>query len=473
MIVSGGKSLGFAPQALGEVTPIASATGYFYSQPGLFVGDHYAAYGSLYREQPSLATVVDKVANAAARLSFQVWNQTTTGKELDESSPFAKLWKRPCPVLPAYSFWRWTISTYELYGEAYWMKIRNRPGGDVIGLFPMHPTRVEIKRDPDDATVTYIFTLGVASAGLLTLPESEVVPFRRYNPENLMRGMSRAEPLRSTLANEDAARRAMQAAWRRGARPGLMIGSENVVSEGAVLRLQAQITAQHGGPDNAGKSLLLEEGMKPYPVQFTAAEMEYTSARQLNMQEVCMVYDVPPPVVHILDHATFSNITEQMRSMYRDTMAPRLEDIESVIDHYLRVDFDQSGDVCARFALDEVLRGDFETRAAAVQKLVQIGTMKPSEARVLFDLPDAGAIADKLYANAALQELGKPAERVSLTETGLPPTPAQQDLMDQTQQDAAENDAASAADEPTNGGKRQRRRTVRKLARRAESEDSE
>ena len=38
-----------------------------------------------------------------------------------------------------------------------------------------------------------------------------------------------------------------------------------------------------------------------------------------------MVFDVPPPVVHILDHATFSNITEQMRSMYRDTMTPRLD----------------------------------------------------------------------------------------------------------------------------------------------------
>jgi hypothetical protein len=144
----------------------------------------------------------------------------------------------------------------------------------------------------------------------------------------------------------------------------------------------------------------------------------------LNREEVCGVYDVPPPVIHILDHATFSNITEQMRSMYRDTMAPRLEDVESAIDHHLR-EPDFGGSVEGRFALDEVLRGDFETRATAVGNLIQTGVMKPSEARPLFDLDDAGPVADKLYANSALQELGTPATRITVTDRTAAATPAE------------------------------------------------
>jgi len=38
----------------------------------------------------------------------------------------------------------------------------------------------------------------------------------------------------------------------------------------------------------------------------------------------------------------------------------------------------------------------------------------------MFDLPDAGSVADKLYANAALQELGTPMRRVSITESANP-----------------------------------------------------
>jgi hypothetical protein len=53
-----------------------------------------------------------------------------------------------------------------------------------------------------------------------------------------------------------------------------------------------------------------------------------------------------------------------------------------------------------------VLRGDFETRATAAQQLISSGVYKPAEARVLFDLPDAGPVADQLYGNAALVPLG-------------------------------------------------------------------
>ena len=63
--------------------------------------------------------------------------------------------------------------------------------------------------------------------------------------------------------------------------------------------------------------------MTPHKLELTAEEAQYIETRKLNREEVCAAYDVPPPVVHILDRATFSNITEQMRSMYRDTMGGR------------------------------------------------------------------------------------------------------------------------------------------------------
>jgi HK97 family phage portal protein len=285
-----------------------------------------------------------------------------------------------------------------------------------------------------------------------------------------MRGLSRAEALRSTLENEQEARKSTSSWWKRGARPSLMLSSDKTLSPEAASRLQAQVEQNHGGAGQAAGTLILEEGMKPVPVQLSAEEMQYIESRKLNREEVCAVYDVPPPVVHILDHATFSNITEQMRSMYRDTMAPRLEDVESVIRHHLLPEFDLSGKTDATFSLDEVLRGDFETRATAVGNLIEKGVMKPSEGRPLFDLPDAGPVADKLYANAALQELGKPAERVSLTEAGSV-TPDQQRLLDEAQAAAA---LADSVDQNTgNGGTRKRRRTNRALARAVERQSTQ
>lgn len=414
MIVSGGKALGFAPQALGETVPSLS-NGYFYSANGMSLSGVTATYGALYKAQPSVATVVDKIAASAARLTVKVWDNTpSTGRVADTSSALAKLIASPCPEMAPFAFYRWTVATYEIYGEAFWYKQRNADG-QVIGLLPMHPSRTMVRRN-DAGQIEYVFTLGVASAGILTAPADDVVAFLRYNPENLMRGLSRLEPLRSTLLNEDASRRATQSWWKRGARPSVVLKHPGELSQAAQDRLRASFDARHAGADNMGGTNVLEEGLDLQVIQLNAEEMQYIESRKLNMQEVCMVFDVPPPVVHILDHATFSNITEQMRSMYRDTMSPRLEDIESTIDRSLRSEFYAPGEREVEFDMSEVLRGDYETRVDKALAARQAGLVTGNEGRAIIgESLSTDPEMNKIYANAALVPLGQAQERLTLT----------------------------------------------------------
>jgi HK97 family phage portal protein len=453
VIVSNGTALGFAPQALGEITPTL-ANGYYYSQQGLGLVGQFALYSAIYRKQPMIATVVDKVAASAARLPVKVWDVTPkSGKVQDTSSGFAKLMANPSSEMSPMAFWRWTFSTHEIYGEAFWYKQRanidanGKQYGPVVNLLPMHPSRVAVHRDVD-GNVEYVFTLGVASAGILTAPAEDVVAFLRYNPDNLMRGLSRLEPLNSTLLNEDAARRANASWWQRGARPSIIVSHPDELAQAAADNLKAAIDARQAGADNMGGSLILQEGMTAQIVQLNAEEMQYIESRKLNREEACMVYDVPPPVIHILDHATFSNITEQMRSMYRDTMSPRLEDIESVIDHSLLPEFFSPGQRETEFDMSEVLRGDFETRADKAVTLRQAGLITGNDGRELIGKERADdPEMDKIYANAALVELGKPAQRESIT-AAVAASPAQASDLQATaaEADSAASDATQSAD---------------------------
>jgi len=187
------------------------------------------------------------------------------------------------------------------------------------------------------------------------------------------------------------------------------------------------------------------------------------------MQEGCMVYDVPPPVVHILDHATFSNITEQMRSMYRDTMTGRLEDWESVIDFSLRPEFFPIGERKANFDMTEVLRGDFETRADKAVTLRQSGIYTGNESRELVGLAlSSDPAMNKFYANAALVELGTPAQRVSITESANP-SPAMQAEADATAHGAGA--AANTSPEATAAGKAITRALMGRVGRKATTKD--
>lgn len=428
MFLSNGQVLSgrFAPQALGETVPTLT-NGYFYAEQGLNLENRFATYEALYRGQASVATVVDKIANSAARLSPKVWDLTDPGgrNELPKS-PLGALLRDPCSEMSAYNFWRWTFSTYEVYGEAFWRKVRDGDGR-VVDLIPMHPARVIAKRD-QSGNVKYMFSIGVADAGILELPSEDVVAFLRWNPLNVMRGMSRLEPLAATLRNEDAARRATDAMWTNGARPSMILTTTQSLSDDAVTRLQAKATAAHSGVDNVGKIAVYEEGLEPKIVQLNAEEMQYIESRKLNMTEVCMVFDVPPPVVHILDHATFSNITEQMRSMYRDTMSPRLEDVESVIDKSLTSEFYPDGLHKTQFDMTDVLRGDFESRSTAAQTLRNNGIATGNEAREIMGLTrSSDPNMDLVFANGALIRLGSAVEKVTLTGTAPAGTPVDVD----------------------------------------------
>jgi hypothetical protein len=52
------------------------SNGYFYASDGLNLSGKFATYAALYRAQPSIATLVDKIANSAARLTLKVWDTT-------------------------------------------------------------------------------------------------------------------------------------------------------------------------------------------------------------------------------------------------------------------------------------------------------------------------------------------------------------------------------------------------------------
>lgn len=322
-------------------------------------------YGELYKCQTWVYVLVSKRARSLARLPLKIYVRDDLNRpEAPKTNPYRALLNNPNPAVPPFRFWEWTSSTYDVYGEAMWFKRRDA-GGRPYQLVPLHPTGMQW----NDREGRWDFDNGKVHAEGIK-PE-DIVHFRAYNPDGALgsgsRGLSPLEPLRSTLEHEAAAKAATSAFWRNSARPAFGLMHPANLSEPAQTRLRAQFDGLYGGVENTGRTMIFEEGMEPKALSITAKDSQYIDSRRLNREEVCAVYDMPPPAVQILDRATYSNITEQMRSLYRDTMGSILAAFESDLDSQLRAP-DFSDDVYAEFLLDGVLRGDFEQRADAYSK---------------------------------------------------------------------------------------------------------
>ncbi len=389
---------------------------YFPSMPPMSNG-WPSAYSAIYRTHLWPKVVIEKRATALARLPLPVYRRDDQNRSRENEHPLAKLLRNPNPGLSPFDLWEWTSSIYDIHGEAVWYKRRDRSAPAGMWIFPLHPTAMHY----DEAADSWTFDNG--KTVLRDIPRTDLVIFKTFNPDSLTRGMSPLEPLRATLENEWNARTATSAFWKRGARPGTYLMHPKNLSEQAQARLKKQVDEVMSGAQNTGSTMLLEEGMEPKPMTLSAEEAQYIETRKLNREEVCAAYDMPPPAVHILDRATFSNITEQFRSVYRDTMAPICADFEGTIETDLRaVDFPRD-DVYAEFLMDEVLRGDFETRQDALSKAAH---MTIAEKRKIENLPFIEG-TDRIFLNAGILPLDAidAAAQANLQATEEDPVPLQ------------------------------------------------
>lgn len=361
----------------------------------------WSSYSELYKRQLWVSVVVNKRAGLVSRLPLQVYQRTNDGgRQRVADHPYARLLAKPNSKHDRVLFWTWICATYDIYGEAMLAKVRD-PGGRPVELIPLHPTAMTLE---DDGTWTY----RSASVEVSNIPVSDIIHFRTYNPDSMSRGLSKLEALRDTLMNETYARAATESFWQNGARPAVALTHPGEISLAAAERLKVRWDAIAAGASNTGKTVVLEEGMKPEIMQITNEEAQYIETRKLNREEVVAAYDMPPPAVQILDRATFSNITEQFRSVYRDTAAPILNYFEAVLETQLRgsvrpgySDPDFGDEVYAEFLLDEVLRGDFEARQEAYRNA---DYMTLAEKRQRENLPFVDG-TDVILVNTASQPL--------------------------------------------------------------------
>jgi HK97 family phage portal protein len=162
---------------------------------------------------------------------------------------------------------------------------------------------------------------------------------------------------------------------------------------------EAIVRDAHGGMDKSGSWVFGGANTKITPLSFNAVEVELIQQRRLDREEIGMVYDMAGPLMGDLEHATFSNVTEMLRSLYRDVIPPWTELIVQTAQAQL-IDPESSWiNRYIRFSFDDKLKGDPTEQASVDRSDVEAGIRTRDEAREGRGLEPMGGQADELTAN--------------------------------------------------------------------------
>ncbi len=125
-------------------------------------------------------------------------------------------------------------------------------------------------------------------------------------------GISPLEQLGTTVAIEDAAQRYQRSLFANGARPpsAITTSPEFLTMEGTdrtkmLDQLRQDVDELYAGPDRAGKPALLPPGLEWKSVGHSAVEAALIDQRKIAREEVAAVYQIPPPMMGVLDNATY------------------------------------------------------------------------------------------------------------------------------------------------------------------------
>lgn len=238
-------------------------------------------------------------------------------------------------------------------------------------------------------------------------------------------GTSPLRQLGTTIRVEDAARRWTAATFENGARPPSAVeastdflGLEPEKRTALLAQLRADITALYAGPENGGRPVLLPPGLTWNPIGHTAVEAELIDQRKIGREEIAAVYQIPPPMLGILDKATYSNIETQREMAYTDSLAPPLVLIEQAINAQLVRHLLREDDVYVEFDFAGVLRGDRLKEVQALREAIGTALMTPNEGRAVLNMPRSaeGAMDDFYMPTNNMQPVRPADDAVSLAD---------------------------------------------------------
>jgi HK97 family phage portal protein len=289
---------------------------------------------------------VNAIAQEVARQRPFVYRNTGQAEHeqmpLAQEHPLVRLLDNPNPWLTPWELWYLTVVYLELTGNCYWYTAPRRIGGAPGELWIVPSPWVRVI--PDANTYVRTYEVAVPGAAAEYFAPDEIIHLKYPNPLDPHYGLS---PLQANALTVDANTELLKSryqAFHAGQRPGIVLHTDQALSEPAVRRLEEKITSRFAGRENWQRPLVLEQGLKASPWTLTPAEMDYLNSARMTRDEIFALFRVPGPIAGLVENVGLgADIWFGARVMFCEgTVQPKLELIGQALTRALARRYDSN-----------------------------------------------------------------------------------------------------------------------------------
>lgn len=327
---------------------------------------------------PAAQQGVRLIADAVATLDADLYRMGPNGREEVErrDHPVARLLCRPNPWTGESEFKRQIVQDMLLWGNGLALVARVR--GEPRELHRIDPRSCSINVDMLTGEPTY--TVAMQSGGSRVFSHADVIHLRNLTVDG-SRGLGLTSLGGEAIGLANVMERHAARLFSRGARPAGVLSTDKSLTGDMIARLRASFDNIFGGAENAGRTLILESGIKFEPTQLASTDAQFLENRKFQVSEIARLLNIAPVLLGDLEHATLNNAAALAQQFLDRTITPILELLEDALERALLSEAERDAGYEIEFDTTNFARADIDKRFAAYKSGIESGVLLLNEAR--------------------------------------------------------------------------------------------
>lgn len=321
---------------------------------------------------------LSKIAKRMAAINLHLYQMKANGDivEVSDTHKLMSLIYRANPIQSKFQFF-FTLSIYKgIWGSAPVYKERLGNNGQIINLWPLRPDLLRATVNPDTgAIVKYTYTVG---GGVQELNPEDVILNNEPSPIDLRTGNSPLNAAALEIDADTAAAIFNRALIENWGEPGGILTTEQKINDEEFDRLRKTWDARQHGPTGAGRTSLLEKGLKYEPIGRSPKDLDLVESRKFHRNAITSILGVPMGLMTSED-VNLANAEVAERVFAQDTIDPEMNLLISSFNEFLVPEF--GADLYLDY--DSPVKDDIDRKVKVSDASREIATI--NERRELFN----------------------------------------------------------------------------------------
>ncbi len=338
-------------------------------------------------------TCLRVMSDSISKLPLMLHQETDNGVSKGNGHYLYELLKlRPNPYMSSSSFWKMVEYQRNEYGFSVVYidtKERGRHAGRVRALYPLDMSKVTIYYDNagiinKENAIWYVYQDD--NGNEYKFKDDKALRFVGMTPNGIT-GMPVRQYLKTLVENAQSGQQFVNNYFKGGLFAKGLLQYTADIPEGKEKGMRERFERMSSGIKNAGKILPVPVGFNFQPINSSMVDAQFLELNQLTMQQIAAAFGVKMHQINSLDRATHSNIYQQQKEFYVDTLQPILEMYEQEMTYKLLTQKEKEQGYFIRFNVDSILRSSPKERAEYLQLMANNGFISRNEGRKYENYP--------------------------------------------------------------------------------------